>query len=404
MIRTPKLMVMLFATACASTSLPPRVSPERVTEAEDLFSEFNQKLNALPSGSPIDPAWIETQLMTILAKDPRHLLARYNLAVLADESGNQDLALERYETLLAVSPDFLPALENRLALTTRELPALEASDQYRRFVQAHPDTAIGRLALARISMQLADPARAAELARDALSRAPAAIEGYRILAGSLLAQRQYSNAELVVGRGLAFAPDDVELLRLQGEVSVARGDIALGLAQLRSVAERYPDDLDAQRTLVDAALDYHDYGTALGHAEILASKLDGLPRRRAILDVAIAARGLGAYERAEKELLELLEEGEIPEARWNLAVLYHYCMGRYEDAARAYRAWAKTQAGDDRAVAETAARTALLRARSMRKSSRGEANAYEEAPQYLREYLTGPRWEGGRRPVVKDAD
>src|SRR5688572_21064512 len=60
---------------------PKAAEPDKSKEAAKLFDALSGELDKLAADKPLDPAWLRDRLMAVVKLDPRHVMARYNLAV-----------------------------------------------------------------------------------------------------------------------------------------------------------------------------------------------------------------------------------------------------------------------------------------------------------------------------------
>jgi tetratricopeptide (TPR) repeat protein len=156
----------------------------------------------------------------------------------------------------------------------------------------------------------------------------------------------YSRAGRLLGRASALAPKDASVLAARGSLAVIRHDFPRGLALARRSLALRPDSAYALGVAVDALVEIGRYGEArrtLQHMLDVHPGLDSYSRASYVLE-------LDGHVGAARHALELAVAAGAPAAEntaW--AQLYlgnvEWNHGRYDHAARAYRAALRTYPG-----------------------------------------------------------
>lgn len=365
---------VLILSACAGgsseTKMPPlpvaaapspKPKPEEgpAAKAAARFAELEERLEALKDGKPIDAGWLEAELRGVLELNPEHSGARFNLAVLAEARGDKAAARNAFEQLVRDDPSFWPAAENVAADQVSRGNLDYAIQVYKGAIKADPKNVTSRLAYARILLAQKEYKRSIELCRKVLQRQADAIEAFRILAESYNALGDTSMAELIIGRGLKVDKDDAQLHYLTAKILLARDDLSGGVDKLKQVVTMRPDWLKVRGELAQIFLTYQDFGNAAQQFEaILKQAADD---RASKIGLAVSYKGTGRHEQAEKIYKELLaKDPKDVEATWNLAVLYHRHLNRYDDAIALYKQYARIASPADKHVARVDALVATI--------------------------------------------
>lgn len=109
---------------------------------------------------------------TVLDQDPDNINAWYNLGYVAQLTGDDATAVERYTTALTHNKDFAPALYN-LAILTEGSDLDGAAALYRRVIAIKPDDAAAHMRLGFALRHLGDVAEAENLLARGLELDPA---------------------------------------------------------------------------------------------------------------------------------------------------------------------------------------------------------------------------------------
>lgn len=256
----------------------------------------------------------------------------------AEEHADGDLAAAQraYAQALALDPTFIPALENMAAIDVAEGRQDKARATYTRLVEIDPGNVTSRLALAQWAVQDKRYQDAIALCREALRVKPDGLLGYQLAAESYVALGDLARAELVVGRGLQWDANDAGLNRVAARILTKRHNIPAAMASLRAVlrADGKRDDVRAQ--LAELALDVGDYAGAIAELEILHKHR---PNDVAVqIGMGVAYKGLGQFDKAQDTYSAVLEKDPAQtDAMWNLAVLYHDQLQRFDDAVALYK-------------------------------------------------------------------
>lgn len=305
-------------------------------EANAKLATLSDSLDRLGEGKPVDAAWLEQQLQQVLAIDPQNKTARYNLAVVKEKRGDTAGAKTDYQLLYKQSPDFAPAAENVAADMVAAGDLSKAAEIYKTVAAKDPKATTSRLALARIALKDQRYEEAIELCRQALQREAQSVEAFRILAEAYRAQGNLPMAELVTARGLKVDKDDVQLHYTLAQILFQKNDLPGGVNQLKLAVAADPNLVKVRGQLADIALQYRDYGNASQNFEAIVKQQP--QNNPAKIGLAVSYKGLGRYDQAEKLYQEVLQaDGNNVDANWNIAVLYHRNLNRYDEAITYYK-------------------------------------------------------------------
>lgn len=307
-------------------------------QAAQRFSELSKQLDQLDDGDALDPAWMRGQLQEILALDPEHPSARFNLAVLMEQAGEVAAADKVYAEIADDNDEFAPAAENVAASWVQRGDVERAESIYRRVIEADPRNVTSRLGLARILLSRKKYREAIRLCRRALQRQADAIEAFRVLAAAYHATGNIPMAQLIVARGLKIEEKDAELHYLLGQIFLKKGDLEAGVNKLKEVIRYRPDWFKVRAQLADIAMSYRDFGSAAQQYEAILKNSNGATQAGVKVALAVSYKGLGRYDQAASLYQEVLtQQPDNFEATWNTALLYHHHLNRFDEAIALYR-------------------------------------------------------------------
>ncbi len=310
--------------------------PSNVEQAQAKLASLSENIDRLGEGKSVDAAWLETQLNEVVALDPKNKAARFNLAALKEAKGDQAGAREIYQKLYKESPEFAPAAVNVAADLVSQGETQKATQIYQAVAQKDPKDTTSRLALARIAVREKRYDEAIDLCRQVLQRDGGALEAFRILAESYKAQGNLPMAELIVARGLKVHKDDAQLHTTLAQIMFEKNDLAGGVNQLKLAVADDPKSVKVRGQLADIALQYRDFGNASQNFEAIVKEQPN--NKGAKIGLAVSYKGLGRYDQAETLYKEVLQQSpDDVDATWNLAVLYHRHLNKYDEAVSLYR-------------------------------------------------------------------
>lgn len=237
--------------------------------------------------------WEEAQgsFAAVLEVDPESVVARAGLALLAEEEGDPDRALEQLERVFD--------LDGSNSEVAAEICRLRSRSSHSWPV----DLGSAQHALARRSLVEKKYERAAVLFQDAVWRAPERLEVAVGLARALWLTRRQEEAERVAAEVLAIHPSCLKMLAILAGASFARGE-AEAMFLLRKTDELDPGNRVARRLFLDAGLPFPRVGV---DPEVPEAELRGV--------AGSPSRNRPALEESEAEdsAEEDWEEEEEPE-------------------------------------------------------------------------------------------
>ncbi|MDQ6525921.1 tetratricopeptide repeat protein [Nocardioides sp. LHD-245] len=153
------LLTVVLVAGCSGDGddkpAPTAESSATLSAADRLVQTGLQQLDAG------DDVKARATFENVLELDPDNVYAHYNLGLLAQEAGKQDVAIERYDAALATDPAFAPALYNKgIVLETTDLDA--SVELYRRAVAADPEMAAAHMRLGFALLHLGETEEAEE--------------------------------------------------------------------------------------------------------------------------------------------------------------------------------------------------------------------------------------------------
>ncbi len=345
------LMTVSGLLACGGTKQPVNVAPT-AAPTRDLAKEAAAALvdattdiaKGIKAGE-LNPEKVEADLQKVLSLDDKNVVALYDLGVLAELQENQEKATGYYQKALAVDKSFKPAALNlaRIYLMTDKMD--EAVALYREFIKNEPREWQARLALAQMLFRLKRYDEAIDVSRQVLQRKGDEIEAFRILAESYYHIDNVALAALIAAKGLKLNEHDARLTFLIGKMQLKKGDVPGAVAKFREAIEYDPNWIEARQERGAISLSFRDFNNAAEDFQAVVNRdKENIP---ALLGLGIAYKGLKRFDEAETYYKKILErEPKLPEAHWNLAILYHRDLNRFDEALKEYRTFKEVAAKD----------------------------------------------------------
>jgi tetratricopeptide (TPR) repeat protein len=246
--------------------------------ASSGFDPMAQAATLLAAG---DDAAARAALEKVLALQPDHADARFELGALEARAGNRAAAKGHYESVLAAAPEHAPALVNLAILLTEETCFADAVGLLRRAAAAAPEVALVHNNLGIALHRAGDLDDAIAAFERALDLAPESFEAANNLGAVFADLDRFEEAAACFERALALAPNFAPahanlgnalngLRRLDEAVAALEKAIALdpGLAfahaKLATIHERRGDFEQAEKSINKAIeLDNNDPGIKL---------------------------------------------------------------------------------------------------------------------------------------------
>ena len=338
----------LFGVGCGGATLAP--SRPAGVHRKGAMQEADQRWRALVEGVVAEGGAmlveeLRDQLDGVLRVWPRHQEALYNRALLARYEGEQAEALRLYRLLVEEDEDFFPGVLGMAGALAERERVNEGLALLRSFVERHPAHLEGRLAFAELLLGAKDYDAAAAQARQLLKRSPLG-EGKDVQLGArgvvakvMMARGGWAEARLVVQRAQQIWPERWEVQRLRAELELGVGNTGSALAALAKGLEQAPGRRELRTLLADTFLRNEDYGEAIPHLVALVEETRGEKSLKSAL--ALAYTGVGRFEDAARVYRALLGVySRDPQLLWRFGEL----QGRYlQDYGRAMDAYERLE-------------------------------------------------------------
>ncbi len=327
--------------ACGGPKKPVNVAPppperDLAKEAADALSDAVTDIYKGIKAGELNPQKVAADLQKVLSLDPKNVIALYNLGVLEELKENKDGAADFYKKAVEIDKSFKPAALNLARIYLMENKIDEAVALYQEFIKNEPREWQARLALAQMLFRSKRYNEAIDVSRQVLQRKGDEIEAFRILAESYYNIDNVALAALIAAKGLKLNEHDARLTFLIGKMQLKKGDIPGAVAKFRQAIEYAPNWIEARQERGAISLSFRDFNNAAEDFQTVVNMdKNNIP---ALLGLGISYKGLKRFEEAEKYYKQILDlEPKLPEAHWNLAILYHRDLNRFDDALKEYR-------------------------------------------------------------------
>lgn len=252
------------------------------------------------------------------------------LAELDMQAGKPALAVQRYEKLVAATPESSEALMALVVARGRAgAPLADIQSQLEAAVKSFPDAEAPRVALARVLLERKDSKAALAVATEGATRFPGFAAFQDLIGLAELAAGNINQASQAFAKYASMRPNAVEPMMRMADVQLARKDFAAVISQLRKVLVMQPDYLPAHAALVGVLRRSGKLDEALAQSKTLQTLLPqdptgwtyegeihamkrNLPAAVAALRTSMAKRPVGST--AVKLHRALLDAGQTAEA------------------------------------------------------------------------------------------
>lgn len=287
----------------------------------------------------------KVKLEAIVHKDPKNILALYNLGLIAWQHNDQRGAATAWKRALSVRPDYLPA-QARLAqiqlvngdkdgavkILNRIIDKEAGGDPYQ------PEA---RNILAEIAISEKRWEDARRHARNVLLGDADNMNAYLNLALTYFRHHLVDTALLITDTALKRRPDAGALHNLMGLIYLRKDNSRLAMGSFAKALEANPTLVDAKLNLAALELSYGDFKSALERFDSVLSAKPNDPE--IVMSRAVALRGLERYsEAADGYTKALALDSTFVHAQYNLCVLHHQYTNDWTAALENCKAYAAT--------------------------------------------------------------
>lgn len=317
-------------------------APKVKRAAADAFAEAAKEY---ARGPQRDWGRIESALKDAIDEDSKFAEAYFNLGVAAEARGKLDEASEWYTKAREKNPAFGDGLVNLAAIQADAGSNGEAHSLYQQAIQAEPLNGYAHLNFAMVAKSRKDFADAVKRVRTALKEDSQNIHAYVILAWTYYDMGKYELAKLVCSQALSVKENEPAVHNIQGLVHLKLQDVTRALAAFQRAVELEGDYVPALFNIGAITFSYKDYEASYRAFDQVVKLEPKNPE--AALSRAVAARGMGNYEEAERGYKAAIGLDErYAAAHFNLGVLYQEFAQRPEDAIKAFEGVLRVEQND----------------------------------------------------------
>lgn len=287
----------------------------------------------------------KAKLQAIAKKDPKNVLALYNLGLIAWAQSDRAGAARVWRQALKVRPNYLPAKARLAQLKLVQGDKAGAVQELERIINKEtggdPYQAEARNILAEIAISEKRWEDARRHARNVLLGDADNMNAYLNLALTYFRHRLVDTALLIANTALKRRPDAAALHNLMGLIYLRKDNSRLAMDSFGKALAANPTLVDAKLNLAALELSYGDFQSALDRFDsVLANHPDDA---EIVMSRAVALRGLERYKDAEAGYLKALAMNpKFSEAQYNLCVLHHQYTSDWKAALENCQAYAAT--------------------------------------------------------------
>lgn len=287
---------------------------------------FEQGVRSAAQG---DTAAAELSFQQTLKRDPGAYQALYNLGVLADRQGNEQVAMDYYRRALEILPDYEPAARGISTILLRRGQVQEALAIVEPLANAYRANLEMQALYAELLVETRRLEEAWLAARRALKCDERFVPALIALVKTSRAQGRDELADSILDQALEIDSTVAQLHFLDGErLEGEPGRLRDALAAYERAVELRPDYAEARMALGIQLLAGGNYPAALSHFQAAERLVPTLPAVHVNLGDAYRAThqwtdAQGAYRQA----LEL--QPALPEAHYGLGLLFLSSAGEF---------------------------------------------------------------------------
>lgn len=257
-----------------------------------------------------------------LSADARSFEAAHNLGVVADHTGQTNVALGHYAKALTLQPDYEPSAHGTAHIYLRQGQAPQAVT----FVQPLATQWERNLYLVALySSVLTEAGRldeAEQQARKALKRDERFVPAMTALAKASIKRGRVELADAILEQAMTVDPNNWEVHLLQARRHVQEGRTAQAVSAYKRSVELRSSNAESRTELGLLYLAAGNYADATKELEAAARMLSTLVQPH--LNLGDAYRASKRWQDAKKELDAALRiQSNLPEAHYNLGLLYY---------------------------------------------------------------------------------
>lgn len=192
------------------------------------------------------------QFELAVSRQPSYMPAVAALAAMDQSDGRLDVAVSRYEKLVAADPQSVTALLGLISVRARAgIKFEDLKAQLEAAVKRFPDSGEPRVALTTAWLEEGDAKAALQVANEAAARFPENGKIQEMLGLAELKSEHYNQAIQAFNRMAALQPNAVEPLVRVAEAHLARKDLPAAILQLRKAVAVKPEYIPAQASLIN---------------------------------------------------------------------------------------------------------------------------------------------------------
>jgi putative PEP-CTERM system TPR-repeat lipoprotein len=251
---------------------------------------------------------------------PGNLLVVYVRALYEFSQGKYAVAQESLDKILKVAPDHMPTLLLAGASQMHLGSVQQAEQHLRKYIASAPDNVYARKLLAQTLLKNKQPGDAAEALAPVLKDGSQDAQLLALAGQSYMQVRDFNKASGYLEQAAELAPKAAGVRTSLGLSKLAQGDQARGLKELELAATLDPKSAEASVALIQTQMGLKQYDKALETVAVLEKQQPDNPQVHNLKAVVYQGKGDIAKARAALEKAVALQPAFLP-AVANLARL-----------------------------------------------------------------------------------
>jgi arylsulfatase A-like enzyme/Flp pilus assembly protein TadD len=250
----PKRLEALRSLGYVAVSVPVKKTPAGLADPKDRVRVFNRILLAMQAADAGTLQKSNELLGQVLREEPDLFIAHYSLGVNRLKAGENEKALEAFDTAATLNPGFDLTEINRASALSRLGRLDEAISTLEALLRQNPQRLEARKQLALLLSRRKDYATAIGIYRDILASRPDDAEITKYLGIAQVEAEQYKAGADTLQKALGFGLQDAMIYNFLGIAVANLGRAGEALASYRKSLEIRPDYQQARLNLAFALL------------------------------------------------------------------------------------------------------------------------------------------------------
>jgi tetratricopeptide (TPR) repeat protein len=277
-----------------------------------------------------DDSGLEAKVKSVASADDSSAHALYDMGAILEASGKFSEAKEYYTRATSKDPSLADAYGRLGRVFTATGNAEKAQEFFSKALEIDQMNSVANNYYAAQYVKDKRFTDAIGSARKALVSDPDSMDAYLNLASAYYEMGLLDAGTLVSRNAIGLDDKNAPTYNMLGLIFAKKGEVSQAAAMFEKAIQSDPMALDAHMNLGALTLGYKDFETAAEHfRRVLSKEEDNI---QAKLGLSVALSKTGQTEEAIGLLQAMIKGMDLPEAHYNLCLVYQDNLGDYEKA------------------------------------------------------------------------